>query len=266
MEERRGFGFFFATGLFSIAALIAVAATLGFLYSKEAPIRETFPLRVRFADVSGLRLGAPVMLQGAHIGRVASLRLADPEPPRFKTSGWEVELAIRADDADIRRKLTTTSVFTIQPESVFGNKYVNASFGDGGAALEPRAVIEGAVGAGIDARTFEKLSSALENLSGAAAELRGLIAEDAASGRPNIRNSLAKLDSTLANAAEASAILKEALSIENQTKMRQTFDDLSKSAANLANVTERMKAGMDSWAETIEKMKFWKGWFGGNGK
>ena len=74
-----------------------------------------------------------------------------------------------------------------------------------------------------------------------------------------------KLEETLKNTAEATRVLREALSAENQTQVKQTFDDLSKSAANLANVTERMKAGMDSWAETMEKMRFWRGWFG-NGK
>ncbi len=62
--------------------------------------------------------------------------------------------------------------------------------------------------------------------------------------------------------AAGGQVLKEALSAENQAQIRKTLDDLSTAAENLANVTTRMRQGMDSWAETIERMKFWKGWFG----
>jgi ABC-type transporter Mla subunit MlaD len=265
VDERPHFKAYFAVGLLTIAMLAGAAGVVVFLLAKESPLDRTFPVRVRFADVSGLKIGAPVQLQGAYVGRVAAIALADPEPPRFPRSEWRVELALRADDDALRRKLTSTSFFSIQAESVFGNKYVNATFGDGGAPLAPGAVVEGAVGAGIDARTFEKLSIALDNLSGAAAELRGILGPEGGGGEPgaaNVRTILANLDRSLANAATASAALKDAVSEENQAQIRKTFDDLSKSAENLANVTERTKQGMDAWAETLEKMKFWKNWFG----
>lgn len=262
MEERSGTRAYLAVGVLTIAVAVGLASTIAFFLAKERPLESTYPIDVRFSDVSGLKVGAPVLLQGAYIGRVEGVRLADPAPPAFPHSDWAVRLALRADDAELRRKLTTNSVFTIQSESVFGNKYVNATFGDTGEVLEPGRTVKGVVGAGIDARTFEKLSSALENLSGAAAELRNMLGEPGDPARPNLRVVIGNLDRTFANAAEASVTIKEALSEENQARMKQTFEDLSKAAQNLANVTERTKQGMDSWAETIERMKFWKGWFG----
>jgi ABC-type transporter Mla subunit MlaD len=265
MDERTGFRAHFAVGLLTIALLAAGAVVIGFFLAKESPLERTIPIGVRFADVSGLKIGAPVELQGYYVGRVTAIALADPQPPRFPRSEWEAVLAIRADDPALRRKLTETTVFSIQAESVFGNKYVNATFGDGGAELAPGVVVPGAVGAGIDARTFEKLSVALDNLSGAAAELKstlgGVAGPDGASGAPNLKEILANLDTTLKNSAEASVVLKDAVSPENQAKLKQTFDDLSKSAQNLANVTDRTKQGMDSWAELMDRLKFWNRWF-----
>jgi ABC-type transporter Mla subunit MlaD len=277
MDERAGRTAYFAVGLLTIAVVLAAAGAIGFLLAKESPLERTYPIHVRFDDVSGLKLGAAVVLQGAYIGRVDAIRLGNPAPPRFPHPAWEVELALRADFPELRERLTSASRFTIQSESVFGNKYIYATFGEQGAPLAPGAVVAGEVGAGIDARTFEKLSAALDNLSGAAGELRSVLAAPAeapagatataaAATAPNLRSMLANLDRTLTNTAQASDVLKEAVSEENQAKIRKTFDDLSKSAENLANVTERTKQGMDSWAETLEKMRFWKGWFGGGKK
>jgi ABC-type transporter Mla subunit MlaD len=266
--EDRSFRTNFAVGLMVVLLLAGLAAVATFFLSKESPLTRTYPLRVRFADVAGLKTGAPVTLMGAAVGRVEAMIVAAPEPPRFPGSSWLVELAVR-DEPWIRERLTTASTFAVQPESVFGNKYVNATFGDGGTPLAPGAVVEGAVGAGIDARTFDKLSLALENLSGAAAELRSMLASPPAAidgtvpkPAPNLKEVVANLDETLRNTSEASRALKEALTDENQAKMKQTFDDLSTSAKNLANVTERMKTSMDSWGETMDRMRFWRGWFG----
>ncbi len=278
MYEDRSFRTNFAVGLLTIAIGLGLGAVVQFFIAKERPLSKSYAISVRFADVAGLKTGAPVTLMGAGIGRVERLELVGPAPPRYPESAWAAHLQIQ-DAPWVREKLTTRSTFTVQPESVFGNKFVNVTFGDGGEPIPPGAVIPGTVAAGIDARTFDKLSVALDNLSGAAGELRSILAAPppssgtngdpepgaaSASAQPNLRETVASLDRTLKNAAEASQVLKEALSTENQGKVKQTFDDVSKSAANLANVTERMKTGMDSWAETMERMRFWHGWFGNN--
>ncbi len=227
--EDRAFATNLVVGLLVIAIVAGLAIVTAFFLSKESPLARTYALRVRFADVAGLKVGAPVTLMGAGVGRVEAMLLAGPEPPRFPSSSWIAELAVR-DEPWIHERLTTTTAFTVQPESVFGNKYVNATFGDGGEPLAPGAVVQGAVGAGIDAKTFDKLSLALDNL------------------------------------ADASKTLKQALNEQNRDEIKATLDDMSKTAHNLANVTERMKAGMDSWTETMEKLRFWKGWFGNDGE
>jgi len=279
-----------------IAALVASAVVIGFFLSKESPLSATYAIDIRFDDVAGLKEGAPVTLQGAHVGRVEALSLVEKDPPRFLRSSWVARVAIR-DEPWIRSKLTPASTFAVQPESLFGNKFVNVTFGEEGPPLAPGSVVQGVVAAGVDARTFDKLSVALDNFSGAAAELRGILASatgGAPSGgttavgatgtahvgvdgqppeapsataqkAPSIQATLANLDETLKNTAESTRALKEALSTENQEKAKTTFDDLSKSAANLAQVTERMKSGMDSWSETMERLRFWRGWFGEGG-
>ena len=257
-----------AVGLLTIAVLAGLAFAVAFFLAKERPLAKTFPIAVRFADIAGLKSGAPVTLMGLPIGRVEAFTIEPLTEAEGGGAAWRVDLAIR-DEPLTRSQLTTRTTFAVQPESLFGNKFVNASFGEGGRPLAPGAVVAGTVAAGIDARAFEKLSTALDNLSGAAAELKSLLAPSgtAAIGTtptaaPNLREAMANLGATLDNTSKASTALKEALSDENQTKVRQTFDDISRSASNLANVTERMKTGMDTWNDTMEKMRFWRGWFG----
>jgi ABC-type transporter Mla subunit MlaD len=280
--EDRAFRTNFAVGLLMLAALLAAAGVIGFFLAKESPLAATWTLDVRFADVAGLKVGAPVTLQGAHIGRIEALLLDGPRPPRFPRTEWVARLAVR-DEPWIRSHLTAESTFSVMPESLFGNKFVNATFGEGGAPLASGSVVQGSVAAGIDARTFDKLSVALDNLSGAAAELRGILSAASAATQsptgtaavgvdggppearaaPSLRDTLANLDEAIRNTAETTRALKEALSEDNQVKVKQTFDDLSSSAANLSTVTARMKTGMEAFDESMQRLRFWRNWFGG---
>ncbi len=264
--EDRSFRVNLAVGLFTIAVLAAVAGAIGFFASREAAAKIAEPHRifVRFDDVAGLRNGAQVTLAGRWVGYVEGVRVAPPAPPAFPRGGWEVTLAV---DPRWKSELRRDSTYAIVSESIFGNKYVNVTFGERGESLAYGTVIEGVVAGGLDARTLGKLSGALDDLSASAKELRLLLAEETPerdpTRGPNLRSILVNLETTLTNSAEASAVLKEALSEENQARMKQTFTDFETAGRNLAEVTARMKTGMDDWASTLEKMKFWKGWFGG---
>src|SRR5689334_21652671 len=141
MDDRAGFRVHVVVGLFTIAVGAGIFAVLAFLAAKEASLERTYRVRVRFGDVSGLKIGAPVQLQGSPVGRVTAISLADPPPPRFPLTDWGVDLALRAHDATLRSLLTSASVFSIQSEGVFGNKYVNATFGDSGAELAPGSIV-----------------------------------------------------------------------------------------------------------------------------
>ncbi len=214
-------------GLFAIAVLAGGGYVVWFMLGKEAPISHSYRVRDRFEDVGGLRHGAPVTLMGAHIGHVDRMYIVGAEPPKFPQTSWEVVLALR-DEPWVKEQVREDSSFSIVSENpIISTKYVNVTFGTKAAPeLGPDSVVGGTVGAGFDSRTFTKL------------------------------------DQTLTNAVEATNILRDALREENQNMIRTALDDIAKAAKNLSEVTERMKAGMDSWSQTIENMKFWKGWFG----
>src|SRR6185436_7716389 len=101
MYEDRSFRTNFLVGLLTIAVVAALAVVVAFFLAKERPLAQTYALRVRFADVAGLKTGAPVTLQGAGIGRVESLHI---DGAGGRTS-WVARLAIR-DEPWIREHLT----------------------------------------------------------------------------------------------------------------------------------------------------------------
>src|SRR5688572_25905033 len=91
MYEDRSFRTNFLVGLLTIVVMAGLAGVVTFFLGKERPLAQTYAVRVRFADVAGLKTGAPVTLQGAGIGRVESLHIDAGDGH----TAWVARLAIR---------------------------------------------------------------------------------------------------------------------------------------------------------------------------
>jgi phospholipid/cholesterol/gamma-HCH transport system substrate-binding protein len=119
-----------AVGLFVVAGLICV----GYMTVKLGKVslfgEETYPLKARFASVSGLRVGSPVEIYGIEVGSVTRL-------------GIDAERQMGVVDMTINKgvKVYDDAAATIKTAGLIGDKYVKVDPGGAGVVLKPQGVI-----------------------------------------------------------------------------------------------------------------------------
>ena len=119
-----------AVGLFVVAGLICV----GYMTVKLGKVslfgEETYPLKARFASVSGLRVGSPVEIYGIEVGSVMHL-------------GIDAERQMGVVDMTINKgvKVYDDAAATIKTAGLIGDKYVKVDPGGAGVVLKPQGVI-----------------------------------------------------------------------------------------------------------------------------
>jgi len=119
-----------AVGLFVVAGLICV----GYMTVKLGKVslfgEETYPLKARFASVSGLRVGSPVEIYGIEVGSVMHL-------------GIDAERQMGVVDMTINKgvKVYDDAAATIKTAGLIGDKYVKIDPGGAGVVLKPQGVI-----------------------------------------------------------------------------------------------------------------------------
>ena len=119
-----------AVGLFVVAGLICV----GYMTVKLGKVslfgEETYPLKARFASVSGLRVGSPVEIYGIEVGNVTHL-------------GIDAERQMGVVDMTINKgvKVYDDAAATIKTAGLIGDKYLKVDPGGAGVVLKPQGVI-----------------------------------------------------------------------------------------------------------------------------
>jgi len=119
-----------AVGLIVVAGLICV----GYMTVKLGKVslfgEETYPLKARFASVSGLRVGSPVEIYGIEVGSVTHL-------------GIDAERQMGVVDMTINKglKVYDDAAATIKTAGLIGDKYVKIDPGGAGVVLKPGGVI-----------------------------------------------------------------------------------------------------------------------------
>jgi phospholipid/cholesterol/gamma-HCH transport system substrate-binding protein len=91
---------------------------------------ETYPLKARFASVSGLRVGSPVEIYGIEVGSVVHL-------------GIDAERQMGVVDMTINKgvKVYDDAAATIKTAGLIGDKYLKVDPGGAGVVLKPQGVI-----------------------------------------------------------------------------------------------------------------------------
>jgi phospholipid/cholesterol/gamma-HCH transport system substrate-binding protein len=113
-------------GAFIIVTLVALAAGIFIIGSKEYLFSSTYQIKSQFDNVIGLAQGADVRVGGVHSGTVHSILL--PHRPGDKII---VVMDVNRSTHEILKK---DSVASIETEGLLGNQYVAVSFGSAGAA------------------------------------------------------------------------------------------------------------------------------------
>ena len=117
-------------GIFVLAGLLCVAYLTVKLGKLEVLGGDSYILKAKFKDVTGLRTGAYVEMAGVRIGRVGGIAL-DP-----KDSTPVVTL-----DIDKGVKLTDDAIASIKTSGLIGDKFVKVSPGGSDTVLGPGGMI-----------------------------------------------------------------------------------------------------------------------------
>jgi phospholipid/cholesterol/gamma-HCH transport system substrate-binding protein len=118
-----------------VALIVGTVAVISFSGIREY-FRPTFPLTTRFAQVSGLKPGAVVMLSGVHVGNVTGLVLVPGEG-----RGVEVAMAVFTAHQD---EIRADAIASLGSQGLLGDKYVELSPGTAEAPpVSPGSTIAG---------------------------------------------------------------------------------------------------------------------------
>ncbi len=119
-----------AVGVFVVVGLMCVGYMTVNLGKLSLFRGDTYPLRARFASVSGLRVGSAVEVYGVEVGSVMRL-------------GMDAERQLAVVDIRINRrvKVYDDAAATIKSAGLIGDRYVKIDPGGAGDVLKPRGVI-----------------------------------------------------------------------------------------------------------------------------
>lgn len=117
-------------GLFVLVAMVVLAVTV--LYVTGADIWSAkYRLSTYLAEVEGLKIGAPVRLDGVEIGNVDAIRM-NPKP---KSRSENIEVVMRLDK-EYQSEIRGDSRASLITEGLLGNRYVTIERGFKGDPLQ----------------------------------------------------------------------------------------------------------------------------------
>lgn len=119
-----------AVGVFVLAGLLCVAYLTVKLGKLEVVGGDTYALKARFKDVTGLKNGAYVEMAGVRIGRVSSIVLDTATNMPVVT--MEIENGV---------KLTDDAIASVKTSGLIGDKYIKVSPGGSEDVLPPGGMI-----------------------------------------------------------------------------------------------------------------------------
>jgi len=115
-------------GIFLLAVLALFGIGLFTVGSHKKYFQRQYTLWVRFSDVGGLIIGAPVRLAGVTVGRVSAIRF----PPVIDQKKVIVELKI---NAGVKERIREDSSAMVRTMGLLGDKYVEITMGSPGARI-----------------------------------------------------------------------------------------------------------------------------------
>ncbi|HYM10795.1 MAG TPA: MlaD family protein [Bryobacterales bacterium] len=150
-------------GVMAIAA-IAIFVVLVFLISgRTGLLTRMAEIRTYVDDSASLKIGAPVRLNGIDAGNVRAVRLSGQGGSRTV----EVVLGVRQD---LLSRIPVDSQAAVNPEGVFGDKYVNITRGQ-----SPQPVAPGGEIRSLDTKEFQEIVNQSYNVLASLQAITGRI-------------------------------------------------------------------------------------------
>lgn len=213
----------FRAGIFLLVTLGALAAVVLTISARSGLFTKQASLFARFEDVSGLVVGAPVMLQGIRIGTVAEISIARPAKGNV--------LVVRMDvDEKYFPFIRNDSVASIQTMGLLGDKYINLSMGSEASKAHKEGDTVASVNPPDVYKAMARGSEILDNLSEASASLNDILVDV----RENAR--VASLSKAI---EEVQQLLHDVRTNEKSSLHSLIYGDaLAKAADNLERITQ----------------------------
>lgn len=225
-------------GVAVLAALVLLIGTLAFITGRGAAATE---YHVRYANVTGLKYGAPVFYEGFRIGQVTGI---DPERREGRTR-YRVEISVRSD-----WPIPADSVARPMASGLLADMSIGIREGTSSQMLEPGAEIAGAEGGDIftamndlatelTVLTRERIRPMVDTLSLRLDSLSGLIDAEA----PEL---IAQTGELLARLNRAADGLEQAVGPENRAQVSAILADVRAVTRDLEQTQDRADALLDN--------------------
>jgi phospholipid/cholesterol/gamma-HCH transport system substrate-binding protein len=127
-------------GIFVLAGLLLAAMVMFMLGNERRLFDQSITFKTSFADVQGLKPGAPVRMGGIDIGQVSSVGYSKQNPgdTTIYVTFW-----VSAFEA---KRVKTDSQATITTKGLLGDKMIELSMGESADAAEPGSELKGSTG------------------------------------------------------------------------------------------------------------------------
>ena len=237
-------------GIFTVVGLVLFGFSLYFLGGLS--VTRTYDLNIKFNDVSGLPVKAPVKLAGVEVGKVKTIKI----------EGEDVIVVAEIHDGV---KVREGAQFSVVMTGIIGSKYLKIVQGLPGAPLlKSNAYIDGVNDIPMDVMVTQTMASIKEfvdsvnnngqmgqQLNQTMQELRQLSAnlnQMIATMRPYITNSMQNLDVASARLSDLLTSLDQGEGVigsllkdqEMKTEVKETVTDLRTTMAEVKNVVGKM--------------------------
>jgi len=225
----------FKVGITVLTAILCLI--VGILWGKQVSLTAgTYPVNVRFTDISGLEVGAPVLVNGISKGKVSGLEL--------EQDGVIVEMELKTTV-----KLFSDARFEITSPELMGGKAINIFPGISGNIPSESQCFVGNSGTGMNAlmRSSSELVDEVRHLLKTLDETIENINKTA--GNPQIHEALM---SSVENLNETTQRTKNLIEL-NEDKLSQIMENLSESSEAINMLVTNHAAGLDSAATDFEQ-------------
>jgi len=157
-------------GVMAIAAITILVVLVFLLTGSGGLFRRAAHIRTYVDDSASLKVGANVRLNGITIGDVEEVRLSGQSDP-----GRTVEIVLKVRQ-EFLRNIPVDSESSINPEGVFGDKYVNITRGQASQFVKPGDDIRS-----LDTREFQEIVNqsynVLTSLNGITKRINSIITQ-----------------------------------------------------------------------------------------
>ncbi|KKW08935.1 MAG: Mammalian cell entry related domain protein [Candidatus Kaiserbacteria bacterium GW2011_GWA2_49_19] len=211
-----------------VSAVVVLLAGLSIKTGNLNFTRAGYVLKVRFGNIDGVNVNAPVMVNGFEVGIVKDIAIKDD------ADETQMELTLWLDD---KAKIREGAQAYVKNLGLLGEKYVGLSAGPkGGKILSPETVIEG-----VEPSDLGKLMSDGQEIAAQLKEISQSINGHLQKNKEAIDSILANMDVTVKNMSSITKNVDERLEM-NKAHIDEMMVNLHAASVNLDELSYDLKA------------------------